>query len=103
MNEIVFLRSKAYSFTLTDLSEEKKLKGIGKTTIQKDIHFNDYKKCLFNNEIKMNKMYTLNSNKHEMFVNEINKLSLNPFDDKRYILDNGTDTQPYGIESLYFI
>ena len=30
MNEIVFLRSKAYSFTLTDLSGEKKLKGIGK-------------------------------------------------------------------------
>ena len=25
-----FLKSKAYSFTLTDLSEEKKLKGIGK-------------------------------------------------------------------------
>ena len=103
MNEIVFLRSKAYSFTLNDLSEEKKLKGIGKTTIKKDIHFNDYKNCLFNNEIKMNKMYTLNSNKHEMFVNEVNKLSLNPFDDKRYILDNGIDTQPYGIESLYFI
>ncbi|MBV2113503.1 MAG: hypothetical protein KUF82_21330, partial [Candidatus Thiodiazotropha sp. (ex Ctena orbiculata)] len=103
MNEIVFLRSKAYSFTLTDLSEEKKLKGISKTTIKKDINFNDYKNCLFNNETKMNKMYTLNSDKHNMFVNEINKASLSPFDDKRYICDNGIDTQPYGINSLYFI
>ena len=103
MNEIVFLRSKAYSFTLTDLSEEKKLKGIGKTTIKKDIKFNDYKNCLFNNETKMSKMYTLNSDKHNMFINEINKVSLSSFDDKRYICDNGIDTQPYGINSLYCI
>jgi hypothetical protein len=97
MNEIVFLRSKAYSFTLTDLKEEKKLKGIGKNTIKKDIKFDDYKYCLLNNKTKMNKMYTLNSNKHEMYVNEINKLSLNPFDDKRYICDNGIDTLPFGL------
>ncbi|MCG7891854.1 MAG: hypothetical protein N0C80_16560 [Candidatus Thiodiazotropha endolucinida] len=108
MNEAVFLRSKAYSYTLVDplrkhLSEEKKLKGISKTTIKKDIKFNDYKDCLFNNETKMNKMYTLNSDKHEMFLNEINKISLSPFDDKRYICDDGINTQPYGINSLYFI
>ena len=100
MNEIVFIRSKAYSYILNDLSEEKKLKGIAKTTIKKDIHFNDYKNCLFNNEIKMNKMYTLNSDKHNMFVNEINKVSLNTFDDKRYICDNGIDTQPYGLDFI---
>ena len=41
--------------------KKKKLKGIGKTTIKKDIKFNDNKNCLFNNETKMNKMYTLNS------------------------------------------
>ncbi|VDI53119.1 Hypothetical predicted protein [Mytilus galloprovincialis] len=96
MNEIVFLKSKAYSFTLTDLSEEKKLKGIGKTTINKDIKFDDYKDCLFNNKTKMNKMCTMNSSKHKMFVNEVNKISMSPFDDKRYILDNGIDTQPFG-------
>ena len=41
----------------------------------------------------MNKMYTLNSDKHEMYVNEVNKISMSPcgksdkkkFDDKRYI------------------
>ena len=105
MNEIVFLRSKAYSFTLNDLinEEEKKLKGIGKTTIKKDIKFNDYKDCLFNNKTNLVKMYTLNSNKHEMFLNEINKISMSPFDDKRYVCDDGIITLPYGIDSLYFI
>jgi hypothetical protein len=103
MTEIVFLRSKAYSFTLTDLSnqkvqEEKKLKGIGRTTVKKDIKFDDYKDCLFNNKTKMNKMYSLNSNKHEMYINEVNKISMSPFDDKRYILDNGIDTKPFGMQ-----
>ena len=97
MNEIVFLRSKAYSFTLTNSEEVKKLKGIGKNTIEKDIKFNDYKNCLLNKEIKMNKMYTLNSLKHNMYVNEINKTSMSPFDDKRYICEDGINTLPYGI------
>ena len=95
MNEIVFLRSKAYSFTLTDLSEEKKLKGIGKTTIKKDIKFNDYKNCLFNNEKQLNRMYTMNSENHNMYINEVNKISMTPFDDKRYICENGIDTLPF--------
>ena len=100
MNEVVFLKSKAYSFTLSDLSEVKKLKGIGKSTINKDVRFDDYKDCLFNSRTKMNKMYTLNSDKHEMYVNEVNKISMSPFDDKRYILDNGIDTQPFGFSVL---
>ena len=37
-------------------------------------------------------MYTLNSDKHQMFLNQRNKVSLNPFDDKRYILDPGIQT-----------
>ena len=45
-------------------------------------------------------MYTLNSDKHEMYVNEVNKISMSPFDDKRYILDNGIDTQPFGFSVL---
>ena len=30
------------------------------------------------------------------------KIGLSPFDDKRYICDNGINTLPYGIDSLYF-
>jgi hypothetical protein len=41
-------------------------------------------------------MKTLRSEKHNMYVEEINKLSLNPFDDKRYILEDGITTLPYG-------
>ena len=76
------------------------MKGIGRATIRKDIKFKDYKDCLFKNKTKMNKMFTLNSDKHKMYVNEVNKVSMSPFDDKRYILDNGIDTQPFGFSVL---
>jgi hypothetical protein len=48
-------------------------------------------------------MYTLNSDKHKMFLMKINKMAINPFDDKRFICDDGITTQPHGFESLYFI
>ena len=47
-------------------------------------------------------MFILNSINHEMFINELLKISLNPFDDKRYIYEDGIITSPYGLESLYF-
>ena len=100
MNEIVYLRSKAYSYTLSDFKEFKKLKGMGKTTIEKDIKFDDYKDCLFNNKIKMNTMHTLNSKKHNMYINEINKKSMSPFDDKRYICKDGITTKPFGMDVI---
>ena len=43
----------------------------------------------------MNKMYTLNSKKHEMYVNEVNKISMSPYDDKRYIEKDGITTRPF--------
>ena len=103
MNEIVFLKSKAYSYTLSDSTEKKKLKGISKSVVNKEITFNNYKNCLFNTETQMNKMFRLNSENHNMFINEVNKFSFNPFDDKRYICDDGKTTLPYGLKKNKFI
>ena len=103
MNEIVFLKSKAYSYTLSDSTEKKKLKGISKSVVNKEITFNNYKNCLFNTETQMNKMYRLNSENHDMYINEVNKFSFNPFDDKRYICDDGKTTLPYGFKKNKFI
>ena len=48
-------------------------------------------------------MFNLTHKNYKIYLNEMIKIGLSPFDDKRYICDNGIDTQPYGIESLYFI
>ena len=97
MEEIICIKSKAYSFTVGKEKEEhKKLKGISRTTVNNDISFKDYKKCLYNVEMQLNTMYRLNSSNHELFISEVNKVSLNPFDDKRYICEDGIETYPYG-------
>ena len=40
--------------------------------------------------------------KHKIYLNETIKLGLSPFDDERFIFDNGITTLTYGIKSLYF-
>ena len=74
MSELVFLRSKAYAYLVKN-KDVKKLKGITKTTINKSLTFNDYKNVLLKPYTNINdhKMFLLNSDKHEMFVKEVNK------------------------------
>ena len=103
MSELVFLRGKAYAY-LVENEDVKKLKGITKTTINKSLTFDDYKNVLIKPYININyhKMFLLNSDKHEMFVKEVNKKSISPFDDKRWIYNDGFKTYPHGHEELYF-
>ena len=37
---------------------------------------------------------------HRMYTFESNKISLSAFDDKRYILDDGINTLPYGHKNI---
>ena len=100
MSEIVALRSKAYSYLSNECSSEKenkKLKGISRNVVKKQITHQDYKDAILNNykKVNYNKMYTINSINHEMFVQERNKKSISPYDDKRYILPDGIKTLPH--------
>jgi hypothetical protein len=103
MTEICALRSKAYAYKAIDIKTgeelkcEKKLKGIGKITIDKYVAFSDFENSIIEPYTKINykKMFTLNSIHHEMFVNEINKKAISPYDDKRYILSDGIKTLPH--------
>ncbi len=99
MTEFIALRSKMYAYKKrgqTKDSESKRLKGISKNVVKKNITFDDYMVSLLNNKTFYHKMRTLNSDKHEMYLQEVEKKSLNPFDDKRYILDDGITTLPFG-------
>ena len=50
ITEFVTLRPKIYSFLTDDSKEDKKAEGTKKCVIKKMIKFNDYKKCLLNDE-----------------------------------------------------
>ena len=51
ITEFVTLRPKTYSYLTDDGKEDKKAKGTKKCVIKKMIKFNDYKKCLLNDEV----------------------------------------------------
>ena len=81
------------------------MKGITKSTIKHDITFQNFKDAITEpyENVFYKKMYLLNSEKHEMFVTEMNKKAISPFDDKRWINNNGIDTYPHGYDKLVFL
>ena len=76
--------------------EKKKCKGVKKSVIESTISFANYKKCLFGGENQLRKMNTLRSRKHEMYMEEINKVALSANDDKRIILPDKIHTYAIG-------
>ena len=46
--------------------------------------------------IKSYKMNTLRSEKHNIYMQTVDKTVFTAYDDKRYYLNNGVDSYPYG-------
>ena len=95
MTEFSCLKPKMHSFEFIEnnsIKNDKKHKGIKKSV---DIYHNDYKKCLYNEEILYKKFYNLQLNKQNIYLDKINKIALNPFESKRHWIDN-MNSLPYG-------
>ena len=89
-----------YSIKLDDNSYKNVGKGIKKNILKDVLDFEQYKNALFNEVSLKNNMYMLRSIKHNIYSIKQNKTSLNPYDDKRYICDDGITTLPYGHHSI---
>ncbi|CAH3143220.1 unnamed protein product [Pocillopora meandrina] len=97
IEEFVGLRAKLYSYKMFDGGGEmKKCKGVKKGVVESTISFDDYKRCLFGGGNQYRKMNTLRSRKHEIFMEEINKVALSANDDKRVILPDRVNTHAIG-------
>ena len=94
--EFVTLRPKTYSFLTDDGKEDKKTKGTKKCVIKKMVKFNDYKKCLLNDEVLLKPQQRFISKKHDVYTEKINKIALNNNDDKRIVSLNKITSYPYG-------
>ena len=95
--KFVGLRSKMYSF-IFDGGENKEIKiakGIKKAVIESKLKFYDYVQCLTNNLQFEHSFKTILSKSHSVFTSHQSKISLSPFDDKRYLIDN-IFSVPYG-------
>ena len=96
ITEFVTLRPKTYSFETGDGKEDKKAKGTKKCIIKKMIKFNDYKKCLLDDEVILKSQQRVISKKHDVYTQNINKIALSNNDDKRIVSSNKISSCLYG-------
>ena len=94
--ECVCLRPKMYSILKADEKNIKKAKGVKKSVVKKQIMHEHYKETLFGTKQLWHGMNILRSERHVIYGMHVNKISLSPFDSKRWIADNGIHTNAYG-------
>ena len=98
--ESVCLRPKMYSILKADEKNIKKAKGVKKNVVKKQIKNEQYKEVLFGAKQLRHGMNILRSEGHEIYGMHINKISLSPFDSKRWIDDDGIHTKAYGYTDI---
>ena len=94
ITEFVALRPKTYSYLTDDDKNVKKAKGTNKCVFKRILKFNDYKNCLFKNEIILKSQQRFRSQTHCVYTKEVNKTALSSNDDKRFQTFEGIRTYP---------
>ena len=94
ITSFVGLRSKMYAFKCIN-SEHKRAKGVGRLCVKKDMTFQMYVDTLFNEVSKISTMTSIRSHLHELYCENISKIGLSAFDDKRYLI-NAIESYAYG-------
>ena len=75
---------------------DKKAKGTKKCLIKNMIKFDDYKKCLLNDKVILKLQLRFISNKHDVYMENVNKIALSNDDDKRIVSPDKISSYPYG-------
>ena len=83
MKEFVWLRAKTYVYLMDNDMEHKKAKGTKKCIIKRELLFKIYENCLFNDKIILKSQKRFKSDFHNIYTEQINKISLSSNDDKR--------------------
>ena len=97
MEEFIGLRSKLCAYKIFENEKEaKKAKGVKKNVIQKEICFEDFRKCLLTKEPIYKKQNIFRTQNHDMYTVETNKKSLCAYDGKRFILEININTLASG-------
>ena len=96
MTEFVGLRAKMYAARVDGKKDIKKAKGVKNNVVARTITFDDYTRCL-NEEIEMTRRQScIRSKLHEVYTISESKIALSPYDDKRYVVPDSTETLPWG-------
>ena len=88
------LRSKMYSMVYED-KEKKTTKGIGRASLREMRHV-ECVQCLLDKCSTIAKFNIIRSYGHQVYSERVTKVALSPFDDKRYVLEDGVTTLAHG-------
>jgi len=96
MTEFVGLRAKMYALRVDGKKDTKKVKGVKSNVVARTITFDDYTRCLHDETEMTRTQSCIRSKLHEVYTISESKIALSPYDDKRYIVPDSTDTLPWG-------
>ena len=83
-----------------DDSEVKKAKGTKKCVTKRELMFENYKDCLFNDKVILKSQQRFKSDHHKVCTEEVNKIALISNDDKRLQTFDWIETYPYGTNAF---
>ena len=100
IDEYVGLRPKMYSILEATGKNIKRAKGVKKSVVRNHIRHEQYVESLFSQKTFHHGMDVLRSERHRIYGQHLNKISLSPYDSKRWIKKNGVDTLAYGHKDI---
>ena len=85
---------------MDDDTEHKKAKEIKRCVIKRRVMFENYKDSLFNNKNILKSQLRFKSDLHNVYAEEVNKITLSSNDDKRLQTFDRVTTYPYGTNAF---
>ena len=83
MKEFCALKVKTYIYLMDDDSEMKNAKGIKMCVVKRRVIFENYEDSLFNHKTIMRSQLRFKGDHHNVYTEEVNKITLNRNDNKR--------------------
>ena len=98
MIQFVALRPKTYVYAIdADKDNEvRKEKGTKKCVIKEKLKFGEYKDCLLNAKTVLKSQQRFKIERHDLYTEEVNKITLSSNDEKRLQTFDGITSYPYG-------
>ena len=85
-----------YSILLSNNLTKSAVKGIKKSFVRKQIRHEQFQNCLTFGEKTKASIFSIRSFNQQLQIVRLEKDALSPFDDKRYLTPEGTDTILFG-------
>ena len=79
------------------------MQGVTEDVTKRRIQFDDYRECFFSRKEQQRKMNVIRSHCHEIYTEEINKITFSYDDDKRVVMADGIHTLAYGHTNLKIV